>query len=84
MLFENDFEDRNFGQFRILGGIKIYQQPVHKITTFHSHFQPESKQVGRNSEFQQAISSRSEKNSQPTKINGTLLLIMDFIPNEKH
>ena len=34
-LFEHEFQNRNFGQFRIFEGDQICKQAVRKITTFH-------------------------------------------------
>ena len=62
---------------------KIRQQTAHKITKFHSHFRLKSKREGKNREFLRAITAEILKNSQPTKINRALPLIMDFILNGK-
>ena len=45
-LFEHWFQIRNSVKLRIfffLGGGQIFQQTVHKITEFHSHFQLKSR-----------------------------------------
>ena len=56
---------------------------VHKINRFHAHFQLKSIQKVEIKSFSEQLVQRSKKNSQPTKINWTLSLIMDFILNGK-
>ena len=68
--FEHEFQSRNFGQF-IFWEYQIFQQTVHKIAKFHSHFQLKSNwELKINlAIFSNKLIQKSQNSYQRTKIN---------------
>ena len=65
MAIEHEFQNRNSSLRRD----QICQQTVHKFSTFHLHFQLNSKHNGKTSYNWQEIYSKFQNNYQRTKVN---------------
>ena len=70
-----------FGQFDSFLGYQTYQQIVHKIAKFHSHFQLKSEQElkVKLAIFSKKLIQKSQNSYQKTKINQQLLVLIDFM-----
>ena len=67
--FEHECQNKNVRPTSNFWNYQICQQTADKISTFCLHFQLKSKQKGTDNELQQVTSYRSQKKSQPTKVN---------------